>query len=185
MSNWYSLVENGDSPQEILQGDFLDGFTIPTLHNEGEKSSYSLITSGKDPLFDLITQNFIVLSQSCDLARPDPFDRVIICPRYSIMKIHNQKSEKIDDYWGKLRKNLIIGEYLLNKCEIPGHEFNFQVVNFREVYSIDYLSIQEFNKSVDSYIRLESPYREHMSQSFGMMFSRVGLPTEFPKKYIS
>jgi hypothetical protein len=183
MSSWYSLVNAGKPPIVIMQGDLLENFPVLALDLEDEKSSLSYMKLGEDPPLTINYKDLIVLSQSCDLARPKPDDRVIICPRYDFSLISKQKSENSNNYWGKLKKNRIIGEYLLNKCEISNHETDYQVVNFREVYSVEYLSIQEHLEESDEYIRLNSPFREHLSQSFGLLFSRIGLPSEFPNSY--
>ena len=70
--------------------------------------------------------------------------------------------------------------HVLNECKI-GREFDFMLVNLTEVLSIDVPTLQEFAGKQNPRVRLNPPYREHLSQAFARLFMRVGLPVDIPK----
>ena len=55
---------------------------------------------------------------------------------------------------------------------------DYQVVDFRNVYGIQFEYLKDICKELPQRIRLLPPYREHLSQSFARYFMRVGLPQE-------
>ncbi len=79
-----------------------------------------------------------------------------------------------------LRQGRIVGYHLLNKCEISGFERDYQVVDFRSVYSVPFDFILELARMRGERLRLLPPYREHLSQAFARFFMRVGLPVDIP-----
>jgi hypothetical protein len=165
---WYKFVENTD---ELQQGDFIPNCPIlkPPLSFRPEEEIEVEI--------DLIDS--IVLSQSCDLAN-GKINIVLVSPYTSLktfiegIQISNSKEQRktIEN----LRKGYLPGYHLLNKCN--GYFEDYQVVYFQDVYGIQIESLKNICCSIQKRIRLNPPYREHLSQSFARYFMRVGLPQD-------
>ena len=161
---WYSVVTDN----EIQQGDLLFKLEVPLVHHtEGE------------PL-DVVVQTFdaIVMTQSCDIPKPT-LDYLILCPVWGL-----EQAAKLHPDFGtpggkeNLRQGRFVALHLLNKCEIPGFERGFMVVQFERVLERPKASIQEFVSRQNSRLRLLPPYREHLAQAFARFFMRVGLPID-------
>ena len=55
-------------------------------------------------------------------------------------------------------------------------------MSFRHIYSVPFKMLTNLVKERgEDRLRLMPPYREHLSQSFGRFFMRVGLPEDIPK----
>jgi len=55
---------------------------------------------------------------------------------------------------------------------------DYQVVDFRNVYGVQFSLLQNMAENIQDRIRLLPPYREHLSQAFARYFMRVGLPQD-------
>lgn len=169
---WYEIIAQTD---ELQQGDFIPECPILIPPNN--------LNVGETPEIEINLIDSIVLSQSCDLTN-HKIDIVLVCPYYPLKKFieglpPDQQSnkairKKIDD----LRKGHLAGYHLLNK----GFKFDvfsdYQVVDFKNVYGIQYDSLVNLIKNQEERIRLLPPYREHLSQAFARYFMRVGLPQD-------
>ncbi|KJR41840.1 hypothetical protein MCHI_002260 [Candidatus Magnetoovum chiemensis] len=142
--------------------------------------SYIAIDGDKVEVEELLGQiyNIIVLSQSCDLQH-SKLTNVLVCPIWELSRFADNNSY-YKSYKAKeeLRRGIIPGYHLMNKCEII--DFNdYIVADFRNVYSIDYNFLIELSNIRDNKrICLLSPYLEHLSQAFARFFMRVGLPSD-------
>jgi hypothetical protein len=163
---WYAVV----TPEVGLeQGDFI--FECPILepvHNIQENTAETKYSE-----YDVV-----IMSQSCDLQN-GKLSFVLVCPFWSMKMIeeHNPwlKSKKGKE---QLRMGHQPNYHLLNKpgiSEIPV-ENDFLVVDFRSVFSVPLTYLVENISNTPSRLRLLSPYKEHLSQSFARFFMRVGLP---------
>ena len=168
---WYTIINNSD---EIFQGDLIPECPIvippPTIKED------------ENPTVEIRLIDSIVLSQSCDLEN-DKIDIVLVCPHHSLKNFlrqlppeQNSIKKAIDKTIDNLKKGVLPGYHLLNKFE----EFmdDYQVVDFRNVYGIQFEYLKDICKELPQRIRLLPPYREHLSQSFARYFMRVGLPQE-------
>lgn len=166
-SNWYKLVP---SETELVQGDFLDNFPVIRYTGSHENGIYEA---------EVIEYDMVVMTQSCDLNKirlKKTYDKyVILCPRFSYKYVR-------DEYdWDYLRKGFLVRAHLLNKCEIENQQFDYQVVELDQIFSVPYSSVREIADRKER-VRLVSPYREHLSQAFAIQFMRVGLPSDLPKE---
>lgn len=180
---WYASV-TGSSTLE--QGDLFDGIRVfvPALTGFPSNDGVGEGLAEEEPLADEIVFNGIIMSQSCDLAKFGDNDPVILCPRYSIRDARiGEKRLNSGSKWGQLRKGLIFGAHLINKCDIVGHEFEFQVVDLRKLFSVPLIQLKQLASAQTSRVRLLPPYREHLAQAFAAQFMRVGLPLPLPEKY--
>jgi hypothetical protein len=66
---------------------------------------------------------------------------------------------------------------LLNKENNLGIN-DYLVVDFRNVYGIHINNLKIIAKNLGDRVRLNPPYREHLSQAFARYFMRVGLPQD-------
>jgi hypothetical protein len=178
---WYTFVQDA-----LEQGDFISRFPIliPPYSDslddlleaqEGERVDKSINTE---------FYNVIVITQSCDLIDFDDQDTVILCPRfdYALMNAE-QPREYGPNGWANLKRGRVVGKHLLNKCDLPNHEFDYQVVDLRKIFSVPYGLVKEIASREKSRTRLTSPYREQLAQAFAYQFMRVGLIEDLPSKY--
>src|SRR5690606_38213744 len=78
-----------------------------------------------------------------------------------------------------MKKGNLPGYHLLNLSERIEQISDYQVVDFRNVYAINFQSLENIIKNQSKRIRLLPPYTEQLSQVFARFFMRVGLPQEF------
>lgn len=178
---WYQLVPDG----QIEQGDLITDCPIVIPPKEYKK----------DGEYDVDVQemNAIILSQSCDLVQRK-IDIVLVCPYYPLtvylnsMPVEQQskkaKEKKIDE----LRKGYSPGYHLLNKDNGDNEQIkDYLLVDFRNVYGVQFDVLAHLVKQRHIRYRLLPPYREHLSQAFARYFMRVGLPQDISieKEYLS
>ena len=171
--DWYEICATGDNT--LNQGDFIPEcpIVIPPLQ---------LAEGDDDVEIEVQKIDSIILSQSCDLQH-GKLNIVLVCP-YNPLSVWlddlpaDQQSRKartkaIDN----LRKGNIPAYHLLNKSN-NGMLADYQVVDFRNVYGINFQLLRKIVENMRSRIRLLPPYREHLSQAFARHFMRVGLPQD-------
>ena len=170
MSNypWYAIVTPEDG---LEQGDFvLQCPILEPVQDFQEKSTKTKYTE-----YDVV-----IMSQSCDLQQ-EKLSLVLVCPFWSMKAIEENNP------WLKPRKakeRLRMGQqpnyHLLNKPGVSDMPLDddFLVVDFRSVFSVPFPFLIECIASTPRRLRLLSPYKEHLSQSFARFFMRVGLPID-------
>lgn len=177
--NWYDLIK-ADAPLE--QGDLILSVPVfePDVNNidltqpaEDEKAESELTVKKYD---------LIVMTQSCDFAKLDDNGRVICCMISAYPKAIKQSDWNKEASWTNLRRGQVIALHLLNKCDIEGHAFDYQIVSLRDVITLPLGFIKKIAVTNGERIRLLPPYREHLSQAFARQFMRVGLPIDLPEK---
>ena len=170
--SWYRLV-NGD---DLEQGDILLNIPIVELpvdfpwpqREDTERQQTSLVHS----------IDGIVISQSCDLQQPGKLEFVAFCPIWLL--------DEIPEFAGKgkresLRQGRMVAYHLLDMSSVKGLEHGFVVVEFKRIFSLPIQLTKRLAKEQGDRLRLVSPYKEHLSQSFARFFMRVGLPSDIPK----
>jgi hypothetical protein len=170
---WYSVTQGN---YDLQQGNFIPDCPIvipPASIKEGEEVDV-----------DVRLIDSIVLSQSCDLVN-GKIDIVLVCPYYSLKSFierlpEQEKTSKnaVKKTIDNLRKGYLPGYHLLNKDDSIEHLSDYQVVDFKNVYGVQYSLLQSIIESKENIIRLLPPYREHLSQAFARYFMRVGLPQD-------
>ncbi|HOP60577.1 MAG TPA: hypothetical protein PKZ60_04105 [Candidatus Saccharicenans sp.] len=165
---WYEIVEG----RELYQGDILTScpLILPPL----------AIEDGTKVDVDVIEYDVIVMSQSCDLIQ-NKLELVLVCPIWALSKFEDKnpayKNPKMKE---SLRKGMLSGFHLLNKCELDGFKKEYLVVDFRSVFSVSFGFLSTLAEQRGKRLRLLPPYREHLSQAFARFFMRVGLPVDIP-----
>lgn len=69
---------------------------------------------------------------------------------------------------------------VINAGELPGHESEPHIVDFKRVFSLPVGFLRNFAGRRGSRVQLMPPYREHLFQSFARYIMRVGLPVDIP-----
>ncbi len=160
--SWYIELQE---EKNIEQGDLFDNCPVIIPPKNLQKNMQVRVKEYK----------VIVLSQTCDI-RNDKIDTILVCPYYTLEELE-KGGRLFKSKVGKeiLRRGNIIGMHLLNKT--PLHD-DFIVIDFRKVYSIHKNVLYSLLSEKNNRLRLKSPYRENLSQSFGRFFMRVGLPDD-------
>ena len=168
--NWYEVVS---SDSQILQGDFIED--CPYIRPPKE-----VLKSGDKVNLKVSIADGVVMSQSCDLVE-DKIDLVLICPLIPLNVLANNSTYFAgQEGKNKLRAGDIYPYHLLNKYSIGKFKADFRVVSFKDVFSIDLEALRSLTRNNGKRLRLNSPYREHLSQAFARYFMRVGLPSNIP-----
>ncbi len=97
------------------------------------------------------------------------------CQRFNSRAIGFVRASKDGYVW-----NLTI----LDSHEVTDLSTEHRVVNFYDLYTIPVRFLESLlvNRGTKR-LRLRSPYREHLSQSFARFFMRVGLPSPVKKAW--
>lgn len=176
---WYETLSNSD---EIRQGDFISECPIlmpPSNLNlnpddGGDIDFHETIT--------VKTLNTIVVSQSCDLEN-GKVEIVLVCPIIPLEDFFQMLPESDRSGKGRAKKLEALKQgnfpayHLLNRDTHLGVE-NFHIVDFRNVYGVNFEFLKTYAQTIVSRARLLPPYREHLSQAFARFFMRVGLPND-------
>jgi len=135
---------------------------------------------GDEPLqrvaFEFRRFDVIVMSQSCDLAN-NKLREVLLCPLFKHADYEEGPLSLLRD-WENARMGRFPAYHVINACELPGHESEARIVDFKRVFSLPVGFLRNFAGRRGSRVRLMPPYREHLSQSFARYFMRVGLPVD-------
>lgn len=180
MTNWLEYVP---ASSELLQGDILLDF--PVMVNDPEMD-YSQLHNLDEMTVYVEPRNLIVLTQSCDietaLGKPTPsgkqpkadYGKLILLCRLFDMRSFNTEGVR------SLLDNKSNSLHLINKHEEDNRMLlDYSVVSFGTFYSLPIGFIMNWlSKTEGNRPRLLAPYREELSQRFGIQFMRVGTVNE-------
>lgn len=170
---WYCLVD-GD---ELQQGDILEDcpvFSPPT--------NLTLNPLDQEADFRWTRRNVIIMSQTCDMVKDRKGVTEVLLCLITDRSEHTDPNDHLSTPGGmeQARKGQLIRHHVLNECKLENADREFRIVDFRCIYTLPLDFCREFAAKSGNRIRLLSPYREHLSQSFARLFMRVGLPTDIP-----
>lgn len=168
-TEWYSIVKGG----RLLQGDILLDcpiINVLRLYREDQLQDEQVLE------VDETKRHLVVLSQSCDLEQRR-LENVLLAEVVIYDAYHNERN---GEGAGKdFRKRLVRGG-TLEKSLLRPHsgppELGWSFADFRFLHVIPLTYLEEFAGACGDRLRLEPPYREHLSQAFARYFMRVGLP---------
>ena len=80
----------------------------------------------------------------------------------------------------ELRRGILPGYHVLNRCELPGHQSDYLVCDFRSLFGTHVEVAKTLATGPSLRVRLLPPYREDLAQAFARFFMRVGLPVDVP-----
>lgn len=183
--SWYTHV---DAETPLTQGDLISDCPVIAwapgpLNLRGSEESEVLKAATI-----AIQADVIVMTQSCDLENYK-VDKVILCPHISISEYHKaweEEKKKLNQNptkkaWGSLftdiRDGYIWNLAILNEGQSGDLKTEHRVVDFHDVYTVPRGFLESLLKQRGRpRLRLNPPYREHLSQAFARFFMRVGLP---------
>ena len=146
MANSYAWYEIVDGEEPLLQGDFIDScpIIIPPLSMEPEKEVAA----------EVKTYEVVVMSQSCDLFQRK-INLILVCPIWPFSDLSG-RDPFLSSSKGKeaLRQGNLPGYHLLNLCEIEGFKKDYLVADFRTVYSVSFVFLEEYVKKMGKRVRL-------------------------------
>jgi hypothetical protein len=183
--SWYSCV---DAQTPLTQGDLISDCPVIAWaagplnlseSEEGESLKGATIA---------IRADVVVMTQACDLEN-NKVDNVILCPHISVSdyrkaweeEMRTRQQNPTTRAWGKLFEDIRDGYVwnltILNAGESGDLKIEHRVVDFHDVYTIPRSFLESLLKQRGGpRLRLNPPYREHLSQAFARFFMRVGLP---------
>lgn len=159
---WYELV---DQSAVLQQGDILTGCRMPEIPTDAPSAAVE----------GTLYPRVLVLTQSCDFAKPNGVERVMLCPlveaRELVSASANQGSTKQN-----LNRGRLVAHSLLSPCLLTGVAFPHLATDFASAFSVPVGYAQEIAQAAGARVRMLPPYREHVAQAFGMFYMRIGLP---------
>jgi hypothetical protein len=159
--------------EPLEQGDYLPGCWIPVVGADFDPSVV-------EPEISVGQSNLIIVTQSCDLAN-EKIQLAALCPIADLAtweQINPDYAKR--GFWESVRQGRREGLHMLSAFTVTGESQNSLVADFRQIFSLPVTYLRKHATSLRSRWRLQSPYREHFSQSFARFFMRVGLPTAIP-----
>ena len=171
---WYEIVEGDD----IQQGDILENCPVIILPSDLQFDQQETSSQPYDIPFE--GRDVIIMSQTCDMIENrEKVPEVLLCALWKKSDLKDGKMSTNSE-WEGARKGQMPCFHVLNICNEEGFKRDFSVVDFRRVHSLPIGLTREIAKRLGRRIRLLSPYREQLSQSFARFFMRVGLPVDIP-----
>jgi hypothetical protein len=158
--DWYENVPQGSG---LFQGQIIRNFEL-------QQPTYRVSANGTEVLVE--SSNIIVVTQSCDLARPEKeadviVQRVLVAP---VIVVSPKFSKSILTDFPKFKA--------LQYHWLPADDrfgLDYSIVSFSLVNSVPFSVLREHTNAYTS-IRLRPPFAEHFASRFGGLFSRIGLP---------
>lgn len=160
---WYEEI---DVDGEITQGEIICNCPIILPHPENDFSKIYEVSEIKSIIY---FQDVVVLTQACDLANPPFPEEIILCRLQDIKGTGRDKLESMN-------ANRMPRYHLISKKDFGTVKFNYQIVDFGDVYYVPIKLVKEAIKRQEKRVILNSPYREFLSQRFGNFYARIGLP---------
>lgn len=159
---------------ELRQGDVLENCAIAIVPSE-----FSPESSDDEVLVE--TRRLIVVTQSCDLAKPTAL-YAALCPIHRLDEMEQADPKFMaKGKWEDVRRGKIEGLYMLPSLTDPSINRDALVADFRMIVSLPVGYLTRHANSIGDRPRLVSPFVEHFSQSFARFFMRVGLPSQIPQ----
>lgn len=161
---WYETVEGS----ELEQGDILHNFPVTAVRGAAKPEA--------EPELSIVFRSVIVLTQTCDIPKKAQTSLLLSqITDYDSLAKNNEGIVRSKDFRRKLVDNQEIAFFLLKqRTEQP--PLNWSVASFRDVYVSPKEEVQILAQDLGVRLRLRSPYKEHLAQSFAKFMMRVGLP---------
>lgn len=121
----------------------------------------SLLTAKQGDRFEIAQQvqfaDLIVMSQSCDLFN-DKIEQVLLCA-------HHPASEYSKNERSSIRREQRPSLHMIEKCELPCHDFERQIVDFRTIYTLPKDFVLAYAATLEKRVRLLPPYNSKVTGS--------------------
>lgn len=171
---WYTEVADGTLDQGDILADCPAGF-LPMDWDPNRDE--------QDQDIQIDTFDLVVMTQACDLAH-DKVDYVVCCPvsphsDYDNLPPFNTMNAEARNK----HKDMITDGAIPGYCMIEEHTGDpdrpISLIDFHSVFGLPKVLLRRI--ALHRHLRLISPFREHVSQSFARFFMRVGLPANVRK----
>ncbi len=168
-NNWYEIVTD----ESLEQGDIIERVKVV-------KPTASFL-NGETNVVDIEENDVIILTQSCDLAnKKTPWIHVTPVFPLSFQKTVVKSFNDLANL-ESIRRGYQHKYHMIAECDIPGHNRELSILDFRNVYTVPYNYLTNLVKDGNPRRRLLSPYKEHFAQAYARFYMRVGLPNDIPK----
>lgn len=160
---WYDITQ-GDS---LEQGDLLPGVRAPrAIVDPSATGGYRIM---------LGTGDYVVLSQTCDLEN-EKVREVLLASVLTYQELaHEIVIARSTDFRNAQIKGSEVSYFLLHRFD-GSPSIKWSVVNFHQLRLVDIEFCRDYARSLGPRLRLVSPYKENLAQSFGRYMMRVALP---------
>jgi len=169
MKSFWMPCQGGD----LEQGDYLPECWVPVIGADFDPAA-------AEPVISVGKGNLIIVTQSCDLAN-DKIQLAALCPIATVEtweQLNRDYAKR--GFWESVRQGRREGLHMLGAFADANDNRNALVVDFRQIFSLPVAYLRSHAGNLGSRRRLQSPFREHFSQSFARFFMRVGLPSAVP-----
>jgi hypothetical protein len=168
-SGWYQAVSGSD----LAQGDVLQHVLLPFISSSDPNR----------PEIVLERTSAVVLTQTCDLEN-QKVTQVLLGAVVRYESYAEAERSRGNPFVAsrRFRKAVLEGALpplaVLRPSEVGGLPFEWSLVDFRRLYTLPLDDVRSLADGLGTRLRLQSPYREHLAQSFARFHMRVGLPTD-------
>ncbi|WBB58485.1 hypothetical protein O7599_22955 [Streptomyces sp. WMMC500] len=179
--SWYEIVQGG----ELSQGDILRDCSIlrPVVPEDLAQLSTDPSDEAEEEI-ELESQvtDVVILSQTCDLEN-NKIDQVLVAKVLAYNELVIQERARGNGLVrsSKFRKACADGnmpaQFLLHAKD-GDPEMPWSLVEFHHLFLISKPYLQAHARNGATRLRLASPYKEHLGQSFARYFMRVALPKD-------
>lgn len=162
----YTLLRDD---QPVSQGDMFDECPIYGLDADDERVDIDgEVRRWRVPV--------VVLTQACDLA-VEKTTRIVVAVMHSAQKMVDAGFLKESLVRDQLRRHQVYGWYFLPQCDSP--KVSESIVDLRHLQTVPLAVLKQLVERGQRRCRLETPYREHLSQHFANTYARIGLPEPY------
>lgn len=155
--------------EEISQGDIFDGCPVFGFDPDDQPIDVENAPS-------VWKSRVVVMTQACDLALCKTV-LVVVAIVHDAQKLVEDgvlRGEQIRD---KIRRHQVFGWYFLPQYDSTN--LPESLVDFRNLHTVPLDILKQLNNQDKRRCRLETPYREHLSQHFANTYARIGLPEPY------
>jgi hypothetical protein len=155
--------------EPVSQGDMFDGCPLFGMNDSDEN-----VQIETDPIRWFA--RVVVLTQACDLAT-DKTLRVVVAVVHLAHELVDEGVLKAAHIRDQIRRHQVFGWYFLprnDETQVPE-----SVVDFRNLHTVPLAILNQLRKRGQRRCRVDTPYREHLSQHFANTYARIGLPEPY------
>lgn len=164
---WYEVVAGS----LLMQGDIIPACPV-IIPSPGLDAASDTLEGIQE------THEVIIATQSCDLEdKKIPF--AIVCPLFDLQAYATNLNSTVAALGNSLRKGYQPSLYLLHAAE-GELTVSYRVAELVRPLPVPIALLEQRAVAAGRRLRLRPPYREHFSQAFGFLFSRVALDEPLP-----
>ena len=190
-TTWYEVVA---AEERITQGDLI--LNCPLLSWDAQATLAGTAGVGPEMLMQAAVafrSDVVVMTQACDLEH-GKVANVVLCPHVGLSRfrqaweigMRNAGASPTEKSWRRTCDDIANGhvwhQSFLNSFQIQEPSTEIGVVDFRDLFTVPRTFLEDLLlQRGQPRLRLQPPYREHLSQAFARFFMRVGLPQPVEK----